>query len=224
MVDKRSSVRVFAVGVTRQTLLTKETYVNPCNMKTIELSSRRERPTSGLKRVGSTWRPFVGLALLALVGWRCGGGGGSSCSPGADVQGVWTGPVTSDDVARGNPGTVTASITQSDCTFGGTWRFTFEDPNLNNLFEILDGSASTSQVDLAMFECTGAANSCATVSTCSYQVTATLVSPTEMTGSYVAGDICASFNQGTFDITLLNRFTPTPAAILTPTPPSTPSA
>ncbi len=161
--------------------------------------------------------------MLALIGWRCGGGGGSSCSSGADVQGLWTGPVTSDDVARGNPGTVTASITQSDCTLGGTWRFTFEDPGLNNLFEIEGGSASTSAVDLAIFECNGANNSCDTVSTCAYEVTATLVSPTEMTGSYAAGGNCASFNQGTFDITLRERFTPTPAA-LTPVPTATPSA
>ncbi len=163
--------------------------------------------------------------MLALVAWRCGGGGGgSSCSPGTDVQGVWRGPVTSDDAARGNPGTVTATITQnSDCTLGGTWTFTFEDPSLDKLFEILGGSASESAVGMTMFQCTGAANSCVTVSTCSYEVNATLVSPTEMTGSYAAGSNCASFDQGTFDISLVNRFTPTPEPASTPGPTSTPS-
>jgi hypothetical protein len=194
-------------------------------MKGIEASSRRELPTSRLKRLGTAWRPFVGLAVLALVAWRCGGGGGGgSCSGGTDIQGVWRGPVTSDDAARGNPGTVTASITETDCTLGGTWTFTFEDPSLNKLFEILGGSASQSAVDMVMFQCTGAANSCVTVSTCSYEVTATRVSPTEMTGSYVAGSTCGSFDEGTFNLSLVNRFTPTPAPAATPTaPPPTPS-
>jgi hypothetical protein len=161
--------------------------------------------------------------LLALVAWRCGGGEGGSSCPDAGIQGLWSGPVTSDEVARGNPGRVTASITQDNCTFGDTWTFIFEDSDLNNLFSIEGGSASESEVSLVMFECTGANNSCDTISTCSYQVTATRVSPTQMTGSYVASEICASFNQGTFDMTLVNLFTPTPAPTSTPVP-ATPSA
>jgi hypothetical protein len=195
-------------------------------MKAIEPLSRRDRTTSRSKRLGTAWRSFVALALLVLAAWRCGGGGGgSSCSGGTDVAGLWSGPVTSDEASRGNPGTVTASITETDCALGGTWALNFEDPSLDRLFEILGGSASQSAVDIQMFQCTGFANSCATLSTCSYQVTATRVSPTQMTGSYVAGGTCASFDQGTFDISLVTRFTPTPALTSTvaPTPTPTPS-
>src|SRR5262245_29762000 len=144
-------------------------------MKTIELIPCQRRPTSHLKRLGTAWRPLVGLAFLALVAWRCGivggsGGDGSSC-PDTGIQGLWSGPVTSDEVARGNPGRVTASIVQNSCTFSGTWTFTFEDSDLNNLFSIEGGSASESEVSLSIFECTGVANGCDTISTCSYEIT-----------------------------------------------------
>jgi hypothetical protein len=201
----------------------KEIFVNLCNMKAIEPLSHGDRPTSRSKRLGTAWRPLVGLAVLAIAAWECGGGGGSSCSGGSDIQGEWRGPVTSDEAARGNPGTVFASITENNCTLGGNWTFTFEDPSLDKLFEIDGGSASQSAVDIVMFQCTGFANSCATLSTCSYGVTATRVSPTEMTGSYVASGTCASFDQGTFDISLVNRFTPTPAFTSTVAPTSTPT-
>jgi hypothetical protein len=132
--------------------------------------------------------------------------------------------VTSDAVSRGNPGTIIANIfctfTPTDITNTGTWMFDFQDPSLDQLFAITSGSASSTEVNLNTFLCNGAAGGCTTISTCEYEITATLVTPIRMVGSYTASDTCASFNQGTFDITLQARFTPTPVAtpILTGTP------
>jgi hypothetical protein len=207
-----------------------EISVNSCNMKIRESSGIHDRSPRRLKLLEFAWRPWVWLLLVALVAWRCGGGGGSSCSQGADIQGLWTGPVTSDQVSRGNPGTITANIFQSGCSFvpfditnTGTWKFEFQDPSLNQLFAVVNGSTTQSQVNLAVALCTGADNGCGTVSTCVYNVTATLVTPIEMSGSYVANSNCASFNQGTFDIALQHRFTPTAVPTsATPVPTSTP--
>ncbi len=200
-------------------------------MKINEPSFRQDRPTRRLRPIRAAWRPWVWLALVALVAWRCGGGGsGGSCSS-PDLQGLWTGPVTSDEASRGNPGTITANIFEDNCSFAptelsntGTWKFDFEDPSLDQLFAIENGSATQSEVNLSVAGCNGPASSCGTVTTCIYDIAATLVTPFRMNGSYTASPTCASFNQGTFDITLQNRFTPTPAAtvIVAPTPTPTP--
>ena len=136
----------------------------------------------------------------------------------------------SDQVSRGNPGTITANIfctlTPTELENTGTWRFDFEDPSLDQLFAVVHGSATSSQVNLEVALCNGAAGSCENVSTCTYNITATLVTPLRMTGSYEASDTCASFNQGTFDITLQHVFTPTVAPTEftngTPEPTATP--
>jgi hypothetical protein len=131
---------------------------------------------------------------------------------------LWAGPVTSDAVSRGNPGTIIANIfctfTPTDLSNTGTWRFDFQDPSLDQLFAIVSGSVNQSEVGLTTALCNGAAGGCSTISTCDYDIAATLVTPFRMTGSYTASATCASFNQGTFDITLQNQFTPTVA----PTP------
>jgi hypothetical protein len=170
-----------------------------------------------------------------VFAWRCGGGGGSSnpsCSSEATaVQGLWVGPVTADAVARGNPGTITANIfctfTPTELANTGTWRFDFEDPSLDQLFAIVSGSATQSEVGLTVALCNGVAGGCDTVSTCTYDIAATLVTPQRMTGSYTASATCASFDQGTFDITLRSVFTPTaappPIATGTPEPTATPA-
>jgi hypothetical protein len=137
---------------------------------------------------------------------------------------LWTGPVLSDAVSRGNPGTITANIfctlTPTELSNTGTWKFDFQDPSLDQLFAIVKGSATSTQVNLGVALCNGAAGGCDSVSTCTYNIAATLVTPLRMTGSYTASDTCASFNQGTFDITLQHLFTPTaaPTAITTGTP------
>ena len=132
--------------------------------------------------------------------------------------------MTSDEVSRGNPGTITANIfctlipTELENT--GTWMFDFQDPSLDQLFAIVGGSVTQSTVSLTTALCNGAAGGCDNVSTCTYDITATRVTPLRMTGSYTASATCASFNQGTFDITLQHLFTPTaaPTAITTGTP------
>jgi hypothetical protein len=125
--------------------------------------------------------------------------------------------VTSDAVARGNPGTITANIfctlTPTDLSNTGTWRFDFQDPSLDQLFAIIGGSVTDSDVNLTVALCNGAAGGCSTISTCNYDITAKRVTPLRMTGSYTASATCASFDQGTFDITLQQLFTPTAAPI-----------
>jgi hypothetical protein len=137
--------------------------------------------------------------------------------------------VTSDAVARGNPGTIIANIfctlTPTELSNTGTWKFDFEDPRLDQLFAIVGGSVTESDVNLVMNVCNGAAGSCVSINSCAYNVTATRVTPTHMTGSYVAGITCASFDQGTFDIALQGQFTPTvvPTPFTTGTPEPTPT-
>src|SRR5262249_42721912 len=115
IVESRSKIKLFAVGCTTAILLPTEIDVNSCNMKISETSGRQDRPTWHLKPRGSIGRRWVWLALVAALAWRCGGGGGggasSSCSgPETEIQGLWSGPVTTDAIARGNPGTITANI------------------------------------------------------------------------------------------------------------------
>ena len=136
-----------------------------------------------------------------------------------------------DAIARGNPGTINANIfctlTPTDLSNTGTWKFEFQDPNLDQLFAIVAGSVTESDVNLTVALCNGAASGCSTISTCDYDITATRVTPFRMTGSYTASATCASFNQGTFDITLQHVFTPTvpptPFEAGTPEPTATPA-
>jgi len=238
MVDSRSKITLFAVGSTSEILLSKEINVNSCNMKMSEPFVREDRPTWRSSPLGAVWRPWVWLALVAVLAWECGGGGGGGSGSTATctsaqtaIQGLWAGRVTSDVVARGNPGTIIAnifcSLVPTDLTNTGTWKFDFQDPSLDQLFAIVSGSVTESEVSLSAALCNGAAGGCDTVSTCTYDITATLVTPLRMTGSYTATFTCASFNQGTFDITLQNRFTPTvaptPITTGTPEPTATPA-
>jgi len=233
-VDSRSKIKLFAVGSTAAILLLEEINVNSCNMKTNERSGKQGHPVYRLKLLEAVWRPWVWLALVAVLVWRCGGGGGgsstASCSSAeTEIQGLWTGSVISDEVARGNPGTIIANIfctlSPTELSNTGTWLFVFEAPSLNQLFAIVGGSVTESNVSLAMNVCNGAAGGCESINTCQYNVTATRVTPTRMTGSYVAGITCASFDQGTFDIALQARFTPTvpPTPFTTGTPEPTPT-
>ena len=138
--------------------------------------------------------------------------------------------MTSDEVSRGNPGTITATIfctlAPTELSNTGTWKFDFQDPSLDQLFAIVNGSVNPPNVSLELALCNGPASSCETVSTCTYNVAGTLVTPRRMTGSYTASSTCASFNQGTFDITLQALFTPTvvppPITTGTPKPTATP--
>ena len=157
----------------------------------------------------------IGAALLGAAG--CSGGGGS-CTPGTDISGIWDGRVTQDDVERGAGGAISATITQNQCTLGGTWNFSFQnDPQLDKQFTITGSSPApgSSAVNLDLEQCIGLNGSCDTIEQCVYVVAGTLVSPTEITGTFQTGDNCSFSENGSFDITLLTRITPTP--VTTPT-------
>ena len=159
----------------------------------------------------------IGAALLGAAG--CGGGGGS-CTPGTDISGIWDGRVTQDDVERGAGGAITATITQNQCTLGGTWNFAFEnDAQLDKQFSITGGAPApgSSAVNLNLEQCIGLNGSCDTIEPCVYVVTGTLVSPTDITGTFQTGDNCSFSENGSFDITLLSRITPTPVPTGVPT-------
>lgn len=166
------------------------------------------------------------ITSLLLAG--CGGGGGSDCSSFTDISGTWSGPAQDDTIARGNPGRVDASIGQSGCTVGGQWNLTFQDSSLDKGFVPGGSPPQTTAVNLSLTLCEGL--SCSFVTTCVYEMTATLVSPTEMVGNYTTATNCASSESGSFDITLIARLTPTPtfepvptSVPLTPTPTRTPT-
>jgi hypothetical protein len=161
--------------------------------------------------------PLLGVIPLLVVG--CGGGGGSSCGQTTDITGSWRGPIIEDDVARGNPGVVNASIAQSGCSLGGEWFFVFQSPTLNKSFLIGGSAPQSNSFSFPIEQCLD--SGCGTLSTCKYQVNGTLVTPTEMTGTYSTQKNCSSKQSGSFDISLQSRFTPVPG--LTPTPIPTPS-
>jgi len=156
----------------------------------------------------------VGVVLLGVAG--CGGGGGS-CTPAAtDISGIWGGHVTQDDVERGGGGVIVATITQDQCgTLAGTWNFTFGDSLLDKQLGIVGSAPKTSAVNLDLVQCIGLNGSCDTAEPCGIVVTGTLVSPTDITGTYTTGDNCSSSESGSFEITLQSRITPTP--VVTPT-------
>jgi len=164
-------------------------------------------------------RSFGWLGVIAWLGLGCGGGGGgSSCMPSADLSGIWSGPVSGDDLARGNLGTVSATITQNSCSLGGTWAFSFGDALLDKQLEITGNVPETTAVQMDLKQCTGAAGSCGSVAPCDYRVTGTLVSPTEISGTYTTAENCSFSESGSFDITLRARLTPTPATTPTALP------
>jgi hypothetical protein len=172
--------------------------------------------------MGRRHTPLAGIALLMAA---CGGGGGPPCVPTTDISGIWNGTATNDDVARGNSGTIAATITQSGCTLGGTWTFTFGDTFLDRTLEVTGNSPQTTAVTLDLKQCNGAAGSCDTVEPCDFLATGTLVSPSEINGSYTTGQNCSFSESGSFDITLQARLTPTPVPTTTPTaaPTATPT-
>jgi hypothetical protein len=159
------------------------------------------------------------IASLIVVG--CGGGGGSSCGQTTDITGSWSGPVIEDDVARGNPGQVNASITQSDCTLGGEWFFAFQSVSLNKSFLIGGNAPESNDVTFFLDQCLD--TGCGTLATCQYKVSAMLITPVQMTGTYTTLKNCSTKQSGSFDISLQFRFTPVPFSTATPNPNPTPT-
>jgi hypothetical protein len=163
-------------------------------------------------------RAYAGLAIIFSVFSACGGGGGGPpCVPTIDLSGIWSGTATGDDVARGEPGTIAATITQSACTLGGTWTVTFADASLDRQLEITGNSPQAASVVFDLKQCVGAGGSCDTVDTCDFLATGSLVSATEISGSYTTGVNCSFSESGSFDIALQSRLTPTPVPTITPT-------
>ena len=164
------------------------------------------------------------LVLVALVAACGGGGGGSPSCPGAqDITGLWIGNVLSDDVAQNSPGTVTASITQNNCELGGSWFLIFADEKLNKSFVISGSPPDSQDVRINLNQCLEFLNNtCTAINPCTFEVKATLVTPSEMNGTYATNDQCSFSESGSFDITLRGRITPTPVptplATATPTP------
>jgi hypothetical protein len=161
---------------------------------------------------------LLGVIPLLFVG--CGGGGGSSCGETIDITGSWSGPVLEDDVARGNPGQVNASIMQSGCDLGGEWFFVFQSDTLNKNFLIGGSAPQSSNINFPIAQCLD--SGCGTLSTCVYQVTGTLITPTEINGTYTTEKNCSTKQSGSFDIRLQFRFTPVPFSTATPSPTPTP--
>jgi hypothetical protein len=166
-------------------------------------------------------RLFLFGIIASLVVAGCGGGGGSSCPQSTDITGSWSGPVLEDDVARGNPGQVNASITQSGCALGGEWFFVFQSDTLNKSFLIGGSAPQSNNVNFPIEQCLD--SGCGTLSTCVYQVTGTLITPTEINGTYTAEKKCSTKQSGSFDIRLQSRFTPPAFSTATPGPTPTPT-
>jgi len=161
---------------------------------------------------------LFGIIALLVVG--C-GGGGNTCGQTTDITGNWSGPILEDSVARGNPGTVNASIAQSGCDLGGEWFFVFQSPTLNKSFLIEGSAPQTPSFDITLDQCLD--SGCGTLSFCQYTVTGTLINPNEITGTYATQDNCSTTQSGSFDMTLQSRLIPTPTIpIATPTPTPTP--
>ena len=158
------------------------------------------------------------LGVIAAIGIGCGGGGGGTCPTASDISGLWSGSATKDDIARGENGTIAATITQSGCTLGGTWKFSFADPMLDKQLEVTGSPPQPTAVSISLDQCTGIAGACDTVATCTLQVTGTLVSASEISGTYVTGVNCSESETGSFDIMLQARLTPTPVIAATPVP------
>jgi hypothetical protein len=159
------------------------------------------------------------FGIVALLVAGC-GGGGSTCGQTTDITGTWSGPVLEDDVARGNPGTVNAAISQSGCDLSGEWFFVFQSITLNKSFLIGGGAPQSPSINIPLAQCLD--SGCGTVSTCKYQVTGTLIKPNEITGTYASQSNCSTTQSGSFEITLQSRLAPTPALAATHTPTPTP--
>jgi hypothetical protein len=168
----------------------------------------------------TTMRFTLLLGIIPFILGGCGGGGGSSCGSTVDITGNWSGPVIEDEIARGNPGTIDATITQSGCDLGGGWQFTFQSPTLNRTFLIGGYAPESTNIQFPMQQCLDA--NCFSGLLCVYNVTATLVSPTEMTGSYATESNCSATDTGSFSLTLQSRLAPTPVDTAVPTPSPTP--
>jgi hypothetical protein len=170
---------------------------------------------------GRWTRILVAVALVAA----CGGGGGSASCPGTqDITGLWTGNVLSDDVARNSPGTVTASITQNSCQLGGAWFLIFEDEKLNKSFVVSGSPPDTQDVRINLNQCIEFLNgTCQAINPCTFEVKATLVTPTEMNGTYATNNQCSFSESGSFDISLRGRLTPTPVPTAAVFPTETPT-
>jgi hypothetical protein len=166
-----------------------------------------------------TWTRILVLVCLAAA---CGGGGGSASCPGAlDITGFWSGNVLSDDVARNSPGTVTARITQVSCELGGSWFLIFEDEKLDKSFVVSGSPPDSQDVRINLNQCLEFLNgTCQAINNCTFEVKATLVTPTRMNGTYATNDFCSFSETGSFDIGLTARLVPTPVPtpVVLPTP------
>jgi hypothetical protein len=155
----------------------------------------------------------------ALVALSCGGGGGGgTCSPSTDISGNWSGPATGDTIARGNPGVINATFVQVGCEVIGAWAFDFQDTHLDITRDVAGSPPETNKVSLkfgnTVESCDQSLGFCQTVNGCIYDVEGTLVSPTEIVGTYATGQNCSQSQNGSFDIKLVSPFVPAP----TPTP------
>ncbi len=163
------------------------------------------------RAVGITRRAWaaslLGLGAVVFTA-SCGGGGGGSCTTPTQISGVWSG-TTNDEVARGT-GTLDVIFTQNGCQLGGTWQTEFPQPGTSDSQDVsgfIDGTAVRFQIQ-------------APTNPCRTRVSGTLVSATEITGTY-ATRVCGQSDSGTFTITFRAPLpTPVPTATAPPLPAS----
>jgi hypothetical protein len=180
------------------------------------------RQRNHMKKRGMRAFAAISTALLFAALGCGGGGGGTSCTGAQDITGIWSGPATNDTVARGNSGTITASIEQAGCELGGIWDFVFQDPTLDRALQLSGAPPQGTDVFFKVFDTVTTCDefgNCA-VSGCIFDVNGTLIGGNEIVGTYVStNDTCAQSRSGDFDIVRIQRFpTPVPTAVPTPTP------
>lgn len=140
--------------------------------------------------------------VLAALGCGGGGGGSPSCTGAQDITGVWNGTATNDSVARGGTGSIDATITQTGCDLGGTWRFVFSDPHLDRDLRVAGSPPRGTDVQFLIGDTVTTCDvfgNCV-VGTCLYDVRGTLVDPNEIVGTYATNETCSQSRSGSFDI------------------------
>ncbi len=143
------------------------------------------------------------------------GSGGAQCSNPSQVSGVWSG--TTDDQTERGLGTVRVAFTQTECQLGGTWQTVFSEPGTSAV-QTVQGSVDGTELHFTIMAASGKG--------CRTTVAGTLVSPTEILGTYATG-VCGESDSGSFDITFTGPLptptvTPTVLLFSTPTPTPTP--
>jgi hypothetical protein len=134
--------------------------------------------------------PCAVVIVLVLAAAACGDSSPSSPStpPNAQVSGHWTGSAT--DTSSGKTGSITFDLTQSGTSVAGTWSAT-SDTNSN-------GGTLTGSINQSSFASMWTS---ATPGNCPFQATATIESPTQMSGNYTAIN-CANPGGGKFTASL----------------------